>query len=298
MVVGDAVYTAQDVVISDRLLPFVPPVPGLRELPGVWTNREATGLREVPRRLLVLGAGPVGVEMGQAVARMGGSVAIVEGAEQVLPREPRPLGDALGDALSSEGIELCFSQHASAARFEDEEYVLEFPERDELRGDKLLVATGRRPRVDRIGLETVGIEPDKAGIAVDSRMSAGEGLWAIGDAAGIWPLTYVGKYQGRVVVANVLGEGARPATTRCRAWCSRILQAAAVGAADGALAAAVPLSEVPRTATYMRDYERPGLMALVSDGERVTGAYAARAPRRANGSSRPRSPSAPVCRSP
>jgi pyruvate/2-oxoglutarate dehydrogenase complex dihydrolipoamide dehydrogenase (E3) component len=272
--VGDSVYTANDVVISTGSSPFVPPVPGLRELPGVWDNRDATGLREVPRRLLVLGAGPVGIEMAQAVARMGGSVAIVEGMDHVLPREPKPLGDALGKALASEGIELCFGQHASAARFEDGEYLLEFPERDELRGDRLLVATGRRPRVEDIGLDTVGVEPGKRGIEVDARMSAGDGLWAIGDVAGIWPLTYVGKYQGRVAAANILG-GSREADYSA---VPRVVftdpQAASVGETEGPLIATVPLSEVPRTATYMRDYENAGFMTLVSDGERLTGAYA------------------------
>src|SRR4249919_1265318 len=90
-------YTARDVVLATGSDAVIPPVPGLRELDGVWTNREATGLRAVPRRLLVLGAGPVGVELGQAVARMGGEVAIVEGMERVLAREPAPLGTAVAD---------------------------------------------------------------------------------------------------------------------------------------------------------------------------------------------------------
>jgi pyruvate/2-oxoglutarate dehydrogenase complex dihydrolipoamide dehydrogenase (E3) component len=272
--VGDAAYSARHVVIATGSSPFVPPIPGLRELPGVWTNREATGLREVPHRLLVLGAGPVGVEMAQAVARMGGSVAIVEGMDHVLPREPRPLGDALGDRLAAEGIELCFGQHATAARLEDGEYVLEFAERDALRGDRLLVATGRRPRVEDIGLESVGVQPGKGGIEVDSRMSAGDGLWAIGDVAGTWPLTYVGKYQGRVAASNILGEERRANYDAVPRVVFTDPQAAAVGAAEGPLTATVPLSEVPRTATYLRDYENAGFMTLVSDGERLTGAYA------------------------
>jgi pyruvate/2-oxoglutarate dehydrogenase complex dihydrolipoamide dehydrogenase (E3) component len=272
--VGDRVYTAREVVVATGSSAFVPPVDGLRELPGVWGNREATGLREVPRRLLVLGAGPVGVEMGQAVARMGGSVAIVEGMNHVLPREPKPLGDALGEALAADGVELCFGQHVSAARFEDGEYVLEFPERAALRGDKLLVATGRRPRVDGLGLETVGVEPTRLGIPVDARMRVTDGLWAIGDVAGIWPLTYVGKYQGRVAAANILGESREANYDAVPRVVFTDPQAAAVGEAQGAVTATAPLSEVPRTATYTREYEQAGFMTLVSDGERLTGAYA------------------------
>jgi pyruvate/2-oxoglutarate dehydrogenase complex dihydrolipoamide dehydrogenase (E3) component len=273
--VGDATYTTKHIVISTGSEPVIPPVPGLPELDGIWTNREATGLKEVPRRLLVLGGGPVGVEMAQAVGRMGASVALVEGMDHLLPREPKPLGDALGAALEAEGIELCFGQHASAVRREDGEYVLEFPERSELRGDRLLVATGRRPRVQDIGLEAVGIEPGKRGIEVDSRMAAGEGVWAIGDVTGIWPLTYVGKYQGRVAAANILGRSREANYDAVPRVVFTDPQAASVGEAEGHVTATAPVSDVPRTATYTRAYaERPGFMTLVSDGEKLTGAYA------------------------
>jgi pyruvate/2-oxoglutarate dehydrogenase complex dihydrolipoamide dehydrogenase (E3) component len=273
--VGDDEHAAEHVVVATGSDPVIPPIPGLTEADGVWTNREVTGLTEVPRRMLVLGGGPVGVEMAQAVQRMGASVAIVEGQDHLLPREPRPLGEALGGALADEGIELCFGQHASAVRRDDGEYVLEFPERDEMRGDRLLVATGRRPRTEGLGLERVGIEPTRRGIEVDGRMSAGDGVWAIGDVTGIWPLTYVGKYQGRIAAANILG-GRREASYEA---VPRVVftdpQAASVGQADGAHSVTVPLSEVPRTSTYTREYaDRPGFMTLVSDGERLTGAYA------------------------
>ncbi|HEV3376004.1 MAG TPA: NAD(P)/FAD-dependent oxidoreductase [Thermoleophilaceae bacterium] len=273
--VGGELVSAEHVVIATGSDPVVPPVPGLRELDGVWTNREATALTEVPRRLLVLGGGPVGVEMAQAVRRMGASVALVEGMDHVLPREPKPLGDALGLALGADGIELCFGEHATGVRREDAEFVLSFDGRDELRGDRLLVATGRRPSVDGLGLETVGVEPDRRGIPVDERMRVADGLWAIGDATGVWPLTYMGKYQGRVAAANILG-GDRAANYDA---VPRVVftdpQAASVGQPDGAVTATVPLSEVPRTSTYTRAYaDSPGFMTLVSDGERLTGAYA------------------------
>jgi pyruvate/2-oxoglutarate dehydrogenase complex dihydrolipoamide dehydrogenase (E3) component len=275
IVVGDDEYSTEHIVISTGSDPVIPPIPGLRELDGVWTNREATGLREVPRRLLVLGGGPVGVEMAQAVRRMGASVALVEGMDHLLPREPAPLGTALGEALAAEGIELCFGQHASGARKNDGDFVLEFPDRPDLRGDRLLVATGRRPRTEDLGLDTVGIKPTKRGIEVDSRQRAGENLWAIGDVAGIWPLTYVGKYQGRIAAANILG-GEREADYRA---VPRVVftdpQAAAVGEADGPVTATAQLAEVPRTSTYTRAYDqKPGFMTLVSDGELLTGAYA------------------------
>jgi len=273
--VGDSEYTAEHIVISTGSDPVVPPIPGLRELDDVWTNREVTGLKQVPKRLLVLGGGPVGVEMAQALQRMGARVALVEGMDHLLPREPEPLGQALGEALSSEGIELCFGQQVSAVRREHDEFVLEFPERSELRGDRLLVATGRRPRIDGLGLETVGIEPGKGGIEVDSRLRAAENIWAIGDVNGVWPLTYVGKYQGRVVAANILGQDREADYSAVPRVVFTDPQAASVGDADGPVTATAELSEVPRTATYTRAYDtKPGFMTLVSDGEYLTGAYA------------------------
>jgi pyruvate/2-oxoglutarate dehydrogenase complex dihydrolipoamide dehydrogenase (E3) component len=273
--VGGDEHGAEHVVVATGSDPVIPPIPGLADMDGIWTNREVTGLTEVPDRMLVLGGGPVGVEMAQAVHRMGASVALVEGQGHLLPREPRPLGEALGGALESDGIELCFGQHSSSVRREGGEYVLEFPERDELRGDRLLVATGRRPRTDGLGLDSVGIEPTRRGIEVDTRMSAGDGIWAIGDVTGVWPLTYVGKYQGRIAAANILGRRREANYDAVPRVVFTDPQAASVGQAEGPHSVTVPLSEVPRTSTYTRAYaESPGFMTLVSDGERLIGAYA------------------------
>ena len=273
--VGSEEHTTRHIVIATGSSPVIPPIPGLDELDGVWTNREATGLTEVPERLLVLGGGPVGVEMAQAVHRLGASVALVEGADRVLAREPAPLGEALGEALEADGIELRFGQHASAARRQGDGYELEFPGGPALRGDRLLVATGRRPRVEGIGLETVGISTGERGeVPVDARMRAADDVWAIGDVTGIWPLTYVGKYQGRVAADNILGRE-REANYVVPRVVFTDPQAASVGDAEGELTATVKLAEVPRTSTYMRDYaDKPYFMTLVSDGERLTGAHA------------------------
>ncbi|HEU0249664.1 MAG TPA: NAD(P)/FAD-dependent oxidoreductase, partial [Solirubrobacteraceae bacterium] len=199
-------HTAAHVVLANGADPVVPPVSGLRELDGVWSNREVTSMKAVPRRLLILGGGPVGVEMAQTVRRLGGEVAVIEMAEHVLAREPASLGEALGEVLRREGIELVLSANATTSRREGEDYVLEIDDGRELRGDRLLVATGRRPRVLGLGLETVGVEADAHGVPVDAHLRAGERLWAIGDVNGLWPLTHVGKYQGEVVAANILGE--------------------------------------------------------------------------------------------
>jgi dihydrolipoamide dehydrogenase len=268
-------HTAEHVVIATGSEPIVPPIPGLRDLDGIWTNREATGMKAVPRRLLVLGGGPVGVEMAQAVRRLGGEVVLVEGSEHVLSREPRPLGEALGEVLRREGIDLALGVHATAARREGDDYGLELDDGRKLIGDRLLVATGRRPRVVDLGLETVGVVPTKQGIPVDARLRAGERLWAIGDVTGIWPLTHVGKYQGRVVAANILGEPREANYDAVPRVVFTDPQAASVGAAEAAYSATARVAEVAKTATYTRAYdESNGFLTLLSDGERLTGAYA------------------------
>jgi pyruvate/2-oxoglutarate dehydrogenase complex dihydrolipoamide dehydrogenase (E3) component len=268
-------HTAEHVVVATGADPFVPPIPGLRELDGVWTNREATGMKAVPRRLLILGGGPVGVEMAQIVRRLGGETALIEGSDHLLAREPAPLGEALGEVLRRDGVELALGMHASAAGRDGDDYVLTFDDGPELRGDRLLVATGRRPRVAGIGLETVGIEPDPRGIRVDDRLRAGERLWAIGDVTGIWPLTHVGEYEGDVVAANIAGE---PRVANYEAV-PRVTytdpQAAAVGAVEASYSATAPVSGVPKAATYTHAYaESTGFLTLLSDGARLTGAYA------------------------
>jgi pyruvate/2-oxoglutarate dehydrogenase complex dihydrolipoamide dehydrogenase (E3) component len=268
-------HTAEHVVVATGAEPNVPPVPGLRELEGVWGSREATSMKAVPRRMLVLGGGPVGVEMAQVVRSLGGEVALVEGAEHLLAREAAPLGEALGEVLRRQGVELHLGVHASAARRDGDDYVLELPDGGELRGDRLLVATGRRPRVEGIGLETVGVEANPRGVPVDDHLRVADRLWAVGDITGIWQLTHVGKYQGEVVAANILGEDRAASYDAVPRVVYTDPAAASVGASEAPFTAAVPLREIAKTETYTRAYaESVGFLALLSDGERLTGAYA------------------------
>ena len=267
-------HTADDVVLANGADPVIPPVPGLRELDGIWTNREATGMTAVPKRLLVLGGGPVGVEMAQAVRRLGSEAAIVEGAEHLLSREAAPLGEALAEVLRGEGIGLALSVHAAAARRDGDDFVLELNDGSELRGDRLLVATGRRPRVEDIGLETVGVEADGHGVPVDGQLRVSERLWAIGDVTGIWQLTHVGKYQGEVVADNILGT---PREANYEAV-PRVVYtdpaAGAVGATEARFSGTARLAEIAKTETYSRAYaDSNGFLTLLGDGERLVGAY-------------------------
>src|ERR1700729_1345174 len=127
-------HTADHIVVATGSAPVVPPLPGLSELDGVWGTREATSMKAVPRRLLVLGGGSAGVELAQVVRRLGGEAVIIEGAGRVVPREPAALGEALGEALRRDGIELALGKRAAAAHRDSDDYVLGLDDGTEVRG--------------------------------------------------------------------------------------------------------------------------------------------------------------------
>jgi dihydrolipoamide dehydrogenase len=268
-------HTADHVVLANGADPVVPPIPGLKDLSGVWGSREATSMKVVPRRLLIVGGGPVGVEMAQVVRRLGGEVVVIDRAEHVLAREPAQLGEALGVALRHDGIELALDVGVNATRRDGEDYIVVLDDGRELRGDRLLVATGRRPRVEGLGLDTVGVEADPHGVPVDANLRVTDRLWAIGDVTGLWPLTHVGKYQGEVVAANILGASREANYEAVPRVTYTDPQAAAVGASDDRFTGTALLRDVAKTATYSHAYaESNGYLTLVSDGARLTGAHA------------------------
>ena len=194
---------------SDALLP---PIPGLADA-DPWTNREATTAREVPGELLVLGGGPVGVELAQAWKSLGASVTLVEAADRLLAREEPFAGEQLADRLRRHGVELHLGASAAHVGRGDDgrRTTLTLEDGERLHGDRLLVAVGRRPRTGDLGLETVGLEPDEP-IAVDDamRVPGKPWLYAVGDVNGRAQLTHVGKHQARVAADAICGDdGAR-----------------------------------------------------------------------------------------
>jgi pyruvate/2-oxoglutarate dehydrogenase complex dihydrolipoamide dehydrogenase (E3) component len=265
-------FTADHVVLANGADPFVPPVKGLRQLDGVWGTREATGMKAVPGRLVVLGGGAAGAELGQAAHRLGADVVIVESAGRLLPREPAPVGNALVEALRSDGVEVIVGREATDARREGDGFVLSLDDGRDVHGDRLLVATGRRPRVADIGLETVGIKVDPHGVHVDDQLRAGERLWAVGDVTGIWQLTHVGEYQGEVAASNILGESRTAHYEAVPRVTYTDPQVACVGSTGDRFSGTASLSEVARAATYTRAHA-DGFLTLLSDGLGLTGAY-------------------------
>jgi pyruvate/2-oxoglutarate dehydrogenase complex dihydrolipoamide dehydrogenase (E3) component len=201
------------VVLATGTVPLVPPIPGLGEA-RPWDNRSATAAKEVPRRLLVLGGGAVGVELAQGFRRLGAEeVTVVEGADRLLAREEPFAGEEVQAAFEAEGIGVITGAKLVAARRDGDDgpVVATLEGGRELVGDELLVAVGRRPATAGIGLETVGLEPGRP-VAVDERLRAagvdGGWLYAVGDCNGRAPLTHMGKYHGRVAGDVILGKDA------------------------------------------------------------------------------------------
>ena len=208
VVVGGRTLETDAIVVATGADAVIPPSPGLIDA-GYWTNREVTSVTEIPESVVFIGGGVVSVELGQFLARFGTHVAIVQGPPRLADREDPRIGELLGEILEADGIELLLGRRAVGVRAEDGEKVVELDDGGEARGARLVVATGRRPRTQGIGLESVGIEPNPRGIAIDERCRAAEGVWAIGDVTGVAMFTHVGKYQGRIAAMDILGKEAR-----------------------------------------------------------------------------------------
>jgi dihydrolipoamide dehydrogenase len=199
------------VVLATGTRAAMPAIPGLAEAEP-WDNRGATSVKEIPRRLLVLGGGTVGAELAQGLRRLGSEeVVVVEGGPRLLAREEPFASDEVAAAFAAEGITVAFDQ--SMTRVERDApggpltAVLENGRT--LEADELLVAAGRRPATSSLGLETVGLEPGEY-VEVDERLRAkqvsGAWLYAVGDCNGAALLTHMGKYQARIAADVILGK--------------------------------------------------------------------------------------------
>jgi dihydrolipoamide dehydrogenase len=207
--VDGTVHTARRaVVVATGSEPAVPPIPGLAEAHG-WTNREATTSQHVPERLLILGGGVVGAELGQAWASLGSRVSIVEAGPRILAREEELASRYVQEALEGRGVDV-HTGSAAVGVERDGAVRLTLANGTELEGDEILVAVGRRPATRELGLESVGLEPGKS-VEVDERLRSRDHDWlyAIGDANGRVLLTHMGKYQGRIAADAIVGRDSR-----------------------------------------------------------------------------------------
>jgi pyruvate/2-oxoglutarate dehydrogenase complex dihydrolipoamide dehydrogenase (E3) component len=285
IVVGDQQIETERIVLATGSDPLIPPVDGLKNV-DYWTNREGTGLTEVPESIVVLGGGPVGVELAQALRRFGAKVSIIEG-NRLLAREGRDAGEAIGQQLEAEGIELHLGVHAQQVRAENGRITVRLDDGAVISAERILVATGRRPRAEGLGLDTIGIDTEGGHVEVDEQLrTTADNVWAIGDVTGVALFTHVGKYQGRVAAAAMLGKDGARADYRALprvVFCDPQVAGAGLTedqAEEKGITVATGRAEigsVARTSTYTRDYEElPGFLTLVADRSRkiLVGAYA------------------------
>jgi pyruvate/2-oxoglutarate dehydrogenase complex dihydrolipoamide dehydrogenase (E3) component len=216
---GPALVARRAVVLATGSSPVIPPVPGLADI-RPWDNRSATAAKEVPSRLLVLGGGAVGLELGQAFRRLGClEVTVVEGGPRLLPREEPFAGEQVQAALEADGIGIRVDTLLTAVRRDGTDGPVQatLSTGEQLTADEVLVAVGRRPHTGDLGLETVGLPPGRP-VAVDDRLQAlgvPDGwLFAIGDCTGLAPFTHMGKYQGRVAADVLTGRDTRDRASR------------------------------------------------------------------------------------
>jgi dihydrolipoamide dehydrogenase len=216
---GEVRLTARRaVVLATGTSSFIPPVPGLRAAQP-WDNRSVTGAKDVPARLLVLGGGAIGAEMAQAFARLGSSVTVVEGSPRLLAREEPFAGEQLAEAFAAEGISVLTGAVLAAVEraAPDAPIAATLADGRRLEADEILVAVGRRPNTNDIGLETVGLQPGTP-VVVDTWLRAegitGGWLYAVGDVNGLAPLTHMGKYQARVAADVILRVPQRDRASR------------------------------------------------------------------------------------
>ncbi len=263
------------IVIATGSEPVVPPIKGLSES-GYWTNREATTLSDVPQSVIVLGGGPVGVELAQMLRGFGAQVKLLEAADRLLSREDPRVSKLVRDSLVGDGIDVHLGSEVTAVTTDDRGRTVRFGHQ-ELTADVLLLAIGRRPRIEGLELQNAGIEAGSRGIPVDERCRAAEGLWAIGDVTGQAQFTHVAMYQGRIACADIAGLQARadyqavPRVVFCDPEVAAVgmTEAQARDAGIDVVTSRVALGEViTRPATYETD-PRGELEVVVDRGREV-----------------------------
>jgi pyruvate/2-oxoglutarate dehydrogenase complex dihydrolipoamide dehydrogenase (E3) component len=209
--VGDQVLQARRaIIINTGTEPFVPPIDGLAGTP-YWTNREAIETTEVPGSLLVLGGGAIGAELAQVFARFGARVTVIEGTRHLVPYEEPEACELLQGVFAREGIDVRTSATASAVHHDGRQFSLDLSDGTKAAADALLVATGRRTDLARIGVGVVGVDEKLHAIPVDHHLRVAPGVWAIGDITGKGAFTHMSMYQANIVVADILGEPVSPA---------------------------------------------------------------------------------------
>ena len=211
--VGDVELEADRILIATGSRTAVPPIEGIDEV-GWIDHISALELRELPPSLLVVGAGPVGLEFGQIFSRLGSRVTIVDAADRISPASDAQACATLAASLEEEGIDIAVSVFVKSVRRDGDEIVASIAPRDgsdeyELRTTQILLASGRVSNIEGLNLEAVGVETSKAGIAVDEHLRTSvPGIWAAGDVNAVAQFTPIAQYQARIAVEDMFAEDA------------------------------------------------------------------------------------------
>ena len=208
VVVSERVFSAtRGVVIAAGTSPAIPPIPGLADV-DYWTNHDVIEAKELPESMVVLGAGAIGAELSQVMARFGTLVTVVEAQDRLLPLEEPEAGATLEAAFETDGITVHTGVTAEHVLRTSKGVTVVLADGREIDAERVLVATGRRTNIAGLGLDTIGIDPDARFVPVDQRMRVTDGVWAVGDITGKGMFTHVGMYQGGIARADIeSGDG-------------------------------------------------------------------------------------------
>ncbi len=263
-----------DLVVATGSRAVVPPIEGLDGVP-TWTSDQALTSPERPRSLVVVGGGAVGCELGQVYARFGVEVTLIEAAPRVVPNEEPAVGDHLGAALESSGVRLRLGARVVEARPRSQGAELRLDDGSFVAAERVLVAVGRRPNVEDLGLELLGVEPGPSGLESDEhcRVAGQDHVWAAGDVTGVAPYTHTANYQARVVLANLLGDDvvadyrAIPRTVYTDPPVAGVGLTRAV-AADQGVDVVTAAFDIANTARAVSEGSTGGWLVLVADRQR------------------------------
>ena len=273
--VGDrTIQASRAIVLATGTTAAIPPVAGLADVP-YWTNRHAIETADLPRSLIILGGGAIGVELSQVFARFGVEVTVVEALDRLLPVEEPEAGVLLADVLAGEGVTVHTGALATGVTYDGARFGVTLDGGRQLGGERLLVATGRRAELATLGLDAVGIDHNQRWLPVDGRLRAASGVWAVGDLTGAGAFTHVAMYQAGIAVADILGQDPLPADYRAL---PRVTfsdpEVGSVGLSTAAAVAKglrirVGTSQIPRSARgWIHKTGNEGFIKLVEDAQR------------------------------
>jgi pyruvate/2-oxoglutarate dehydrogenase complex dihydrolipoamide dehydrogenase (E3) component len=276
VVVGEGrVLTAtRGVVLACGAKAWAPPVEGLAGS-GFWNNRDAIETTSVPESLVVLGGGAIGVELGQVFARFGSRVTIVEGGERLVALEEPEASALIEEVLARDGVEIVTGAGVERVRKDGEGFALDLTDRAPVTGERLLVATGRRPDLAALNVSSIGVDESARSVPVDGHMRVTDGVWALGDITGKGAFTHVSMYQARIAVRSILGqEGpeaeyeALPRVTFTDPEVGSVGMTEAAARAAG-LSVRVGMTSIPASSRgYIHKAGNDGFIKLVCDASR------------------------------